>query len=369
MIAVSMLSFFFGTIFSAHMNMECISGSARENSSHHFMNAKVEELAQRRVAELQALSASKEQKSSLVKFPDTTQNFAQGLARTSKTDFFSHFDLGVPMDLPTAKDSDVLLLYNREKAFPDTYKNPSMLTDSSSIPEVAMDDAVKNCDYLHVILANHGRNKNQCTAIVPNYESYHIQKWMRLGGKGLDTSKGFSLVSRGIETNGRQNFKPPKTKHIQRHWDILKNYFDSYQATVDELKPLVENAATAKKTVTVMVSNFGQSELLMNFVCAAKSRSLDISSIIVFATDTETKELAEGLGLKAFYDKRVSSELHRPGSLDGLSELIFAIPKYLCQLSLIYYFSFKNFSRNYHRIMVKFLLKQRMYMVTKSSLL
>ena len=65
---------------------------------------------------------------------------------------------------------------------------------------------------------------------------------------------------------------------------------------------------TPKNTVTVMVSNFGQSELLINFVCAAKSRNLDISSIIVFATDIETKELAEGLGLVAFYDKWVSIE-------------------------------------------------------------
>jgi len=67
---------------------------------------------------------------------------------------------------------------------------------------------------------------------------------------------------------------------------------------------LVEKVATPKKTVTVMVVNFGQSELLMNFVCAAKSRNLDISSVIVFVTDLETKVLAEGLGLVAFYDER-----------------------------------------------------------------
>ena len=56
-----------------------------------------------------------------------------------------------------------------------------------------------------------------------------------------------------------------------------------------------------------MVSNFGQSELLVNFVCSARSRGLDISSVLVFATDLETKALAESLGLTAFYDKRVSS--------------------------------------------------------------
>ena len=44
----------------------------------------------------------------------------------------------------------------------------------------------------------------------------------------------------------------------------------------------------------------------MNFVCAAKSRNLDLSAVLVFATDEETKELAEGLGLAAFFDKTVS---------------------------------------------------------------
>ena len=47
----------------------------------------------------------------------------------------------------------------------------------------------------------------------------------------------------------------------------------------------------------------------MNFVCSAKARNLDLSPILVFATDEETKELAEGLGLTAFFDKTVRSNL------------------------------------------------------------
>jgi len=303
MISVAMVSFFAGTIFTAHMNMECIGGSGHGGSDHHFMDAKVEELAQRRVSDLQAMSASST--SSLVKFPDTTKNYAQGLVRMPKTDFFQHFDIGVPMDVPREKDSDVLLLYNRERAFPNAYKDPSMLTDASSIPQLETKDAVQHCDYVHVILTDHANDKNQCTAIVPNYESYHIQKWMRLGDKGVDPTKDFSLVSRGITSKGRQSFKTPSTKNIYENWDVLKTYFGAFQDAINELRPLVEKVATPKKTVTIMVSNFGQSELLMNFVCAARSRNLDISSIIVFATDTETKELAEGLGLTAFYDKWV----------------------------------------------------------------
>lgn len=307
LIAVAMVSFFAGTIFTAHMNMDCVHGDG--GSDHHFIDVKVEELAQRRVAALlQQRSKPPAEKPvpSLVQFPETTKNYAQGMARTSKTDFFEHFDIGVPFDVPKSQDSDVLLLYNHEQTFPENYKDPSMITDDSSIPQLETKDAVEHCDNVNVILSNHGgKSKKQCTAIVPNYESYHIQKWLRLGENGIDSTKEFKLVSRGImEKNGHDTFNPPRAKHIYANWEILKTYFDAFEDAVEELKPLAEKAATPKNTVTVMVSNFGQSELLVNFVCAARARNHDISSIIVFATDAETKALAEGLGLLAFYDKR-----------------------------------------------------------------
>lgn len=53
-----------------------------------------------------------------------------------------------------------------------------------------------------------------------------------------------------------------------------------------------------------MVCNFGQSQLLLNFACAARSKGLDVSSVLVFATDKETKELAEAIGLAVYFDER-----------------------------------------------------------------
>lgn len=307
MIAIAMVSFFAGTIFTAHMNMECVHGSAGVGGGdRHFIDSKVEELAQKRVlALMKQKESTPAQKSSLVQFPKTTENYAQGMARTSKTDFFQHFDIGVPIDEPSVKDSDVLVLYNHKKTFPDHYDDPSTITDGSSIPQLETTAALEYCDNVHVILTNHGGSaRKQCLAIVPNYESYHIQKWLRLGDKGLDSTQGFKLVSRGIqESNGHETFKPPKSEHIYANWDVLKTYFNAFEQATKELKPLVEKAATDKKTVVVMVSNFGQSHLLQNFVCAAQARNQDLSNIVVFATDPETKTLAEGLGLLAFYDK------------------------------------------------------------------
>lgn len=107
-----------------------------------------------------------------------------------------------------------------------------------------------------------------------------------------------------MQSNGRNQFEAPTKKDRAGNWNILARYYEAFPDVMKELKPLVQKVATPKKTVTVMVSNFGQSELLVNFVCSAKSRKLDISSVLVFATDLETKALAESLGLTAFYDKR-----------------------------------------------------------------
>jgi hypothetical protein len=49
-----------------------------------------------------------------------------------------------------------------------------------------------------------------------------------------------------------------------------------------------------------MVCNFGQSELLFNFVCSARARGLDLSKILLFATDEDIIDLATNLGIAVF---------------------------------------------------------------------
>jgi hypothetical protein len=249
----------------------------------------------------------KQQDEPSVTFPSTTSRYAVGMARTSKADFVETIDTGVPVDLPKEGDSDVLILYQRAQALPGDYSD-----HTGPIPALETKHALEHCDMLNIVLTDHSKSKNQCIAIVPQYESYHVQRWMRLpltttstASKGIDSSAELRPVSRGMQSNGQNQFSPPKTSDIRQNWDLLRKYFDSYEESLNELKPLVEKVATAKRTVTVMVSNFGQSELLVNFVCAARSRNIDTSSILVFATDEETKTLAEHLGLTAFYDERV----------------------------------------------------------------
>jgi hypothetical protein len=239
-------------------------------------------------------------------FPETTHKYAVGMVRTNKEDFTKMLDLGVPVDLPQNGAEDVLILYSRDKARP----KQSTSSTSGSIPLLSMQESVANCDYLNVILTDKSATRNQCIAIVPQYESYHIQKWMRVpktkkGHGPLDSAEPLRLVSRGMQSNGIDHFEPPESKHIKQNWELLEKYMAGFEESLAKLKPLVEKVATKDRTVTVMVANFGQSELLVNFVCAARSRNLDTSSILVFATDNDVKDIAEQLGLTAFFDERV----------------------------------------------------------------
>ena len=247
-------------------------------------------------------------------FPaDTMSRFAVGMARVRKQDFVEHLDLGVPIDLPQPGYSDVLLLYQRANTLPLQFADKQQ-QQQSSVPLLEMPDALQHCDFVNVMLTDHSGTRKQCTAIVPQYESYHLQKWMRLHtdsnnkkGQLVDSEKGetgqLQLVSRGRSATGKDEFAPPKMRDTRKNWNMLQNYLQNVDDILVELKAILEEIAV-NNTVIVMVCNFGQAELLMNFVCSSKSRGFDISNILVFTTDQETTDLAEALGLKAYFDKR-----------------------------------------------------------------
>lgn len=225
----------------------------------------------------------------------------------TKASFSTEFDMGVPLDQVKEGEEDVLLLYSNVKAHPKKHANEvSQL--NKPVPLLTVDDAIENCDELHIVLTDQ-TNRKQCIALVPQFESFHIQKWMRVDGHGgkVDHTESLKYVSRGYQSNGREKFRPPEPKHTRKFWDMLGPYIESMDEVLGNLKPLLEKVANEKNQLIVMVCNMGQSELLMNFVCSLKARGLDYSQVLVFATDLETKALAESMGLTAFFDEIVST--------------------------------------------------------------
>ncbi len=259
------------------------------------------------------LSAAKEKSPSSVNktqyFSKSVSQYMNGVVRVPKDGFVKKYDYGSPMDAATDKNSDVMIFYNSPKALPpdDTHKHMAQFSSGAGIGLLEVDDATANCDTMNVINTNNPGNTRQCLAIVGNYESYNVQRWMKVpmdGGK-LDKSLPMRAVSRGYGSKGSQQFLPPKPDHIKKHWGMLETYFSSIEETSRRLKSIADKIAI-DNTIIVMTCNMGQSELLMNFVCNARSKGLSTDNVLVFPTDKNTTDLAEGLGLATFYDEKVS---------------------------------------------------------------
>lgn len=247
-----------------------------------------------------------EQDSQLV-WPDSMQSLFVGAARVPRDDFMDVFDVGVPLDESTSRNNEVLLLYGPESV-------PSSVGSSSAIPLIrSVADATERCDVVKQILVQTDQRRN-CLALVGQWESYHVHKWLRLGSSGtFDRNGPFQNVARShtINKGTKQSFP----RHGQtvlmaaRYGEYMNSILDEVYA---ELKPVAAEVAKRgayNNTVIVMVCNKGQSKLLGNFVCAAKSRGLDTSKILLFASDLHTQQLAKSLGLTTYYHDKLFAEM------------------------------------------------------------
>jgi hypothetical protein len=239
-------------------------------------------------------------------FPDTLSGMFLGMGRVNRDEFFRKYDLGVPVDPSQKGNEDMLLLYGQR-----SHPRPQAVlqdTKDTIIPLYNATDATENCQVLKMILTE-PKKKKHCIAIMGQWESYHIHKWMRLAennstkqvkdSQALQDQFPLRYVSRGHQSDGR--YAPlPLPRQSQRHWSVLREYLSTVEATLKRLKPIAARVAATGNAIVVLVCNLGHSELLVNFACASRSRGLDITNVLVFATDNETKDLAESVGLSVF---------------------------------------------------------------------
>jgi len=125
----------------------------------------------------------------------------------------------------------------------------------------------------------------------------------------LDPKLPLRIVNRGAQSSGRKSTAAPSLETTKNYWKTLQSYLGRIDEVVAKLKPLVEKNAV-QNTVIVQVCNFGQSELLINFLCSARQRSLDTSAVLVFATDQETYDLVNAIGgATVFYDQELFGDM------------------------------------------------------------
>jgi Nucleotide-diphospho-sugar transferase len=243
------------------------------------------------------------------RFPDSVQAFAAGMARITRTELAKFLNLGVPLDPSKGINNEALILYT-ESALPTT--NNYAAQEAISMTQVPLVDpmvATENCDYLNLVLTHPG-SRRQCIAVMGQYEGFHIQKYMRLPLEGkLDSNQPLRYVNRGAQSSGRASIQPPPRNTTLSYWkDNWMPYVQSLERILQELSPIAEKVAR-KNAIIVMVCNFGQSDLLLNSICGARRRGLDTSSILVFATDEETRDRMHAMGVAVYYDEILFDKL------------------------------------------------------------
>jgi hypothetical protein len=248
------------------------------------------------------------------RFPVTVQDFAVGLARVNRDALATHLNLGVPLDPSRGGNAEVLLLYQHGDALPTA--NPYASAEAkaqTAPPQLEVTEALEGCDYLNLILTDHG-NRKQCLAIMGQYEAFHVQKYMRVaptGGK-LDATQALRFVNRGYHSSGRTSLKPPTPAQTRAYQGLLQAYLTNLDATLERLAPLAAAAAanSPHEQIIVLVCNQGQAALLLNFLCSAQARGLDTRAVLVFCTDVATYELVANFGaVTAFYDQDLFGDL------------------------------------------------------------
>jgi hypothetical protein len=238
--------------------------------------------------------------------PDSMSNLFVGMGRVNRDEFFRKYDLGVPVDPSEKGNEEIMLLYS-QKSLPkpwDALEN----TQDTMIPLYNATEATENCQIMKMILTEPNKEQH-CLAIMGQWESYHVHKWMRLAASdekkivknkdAMQDTNALRYVSRGHQSDGR--FQPlPIPKQSKHLWASLSEYFSTVGETLERLRPIAKKVAGDGNSIVVLVCNLGHSEMLLNFACASRKRGLDISKVLVFATDEETKELAESVGLTVF---------------------------------------------------------------------
>lgn len=256
-------------------------------------------------------------------FPPSSSDYAAAMLHVSREELMKTYgDFGLP-SAGLARGSEAIIIYNNLESIPDdlTVRRDALYKGGKA----SVSTALSNCDSLNVIFTDSGHQRsdyNQCLVLIgDNVPSYHQFRYERLPPLTeaweksqyhvplFDASAELRHIPRANMNDGKEDFSVPASKlyqskggFVHEHWLQLITFIDNIDKILEELKAVVD-PIVKDNTVIVMTVNKGQSVLLSNFVCAARSRGLDVSNVLVFPTDLEAEKVAKGLGLATYFDK------------------------------------------------------------------
>lgn len=243
-------------------------------------------------------------------FPATMANIFVDYATVHRDDFNRHLELGVPFDDTAKGAEEVLVLYTSESSKPKT--------KDGRMHGIRSRKAFESCGVVKVVLTEpHNKKKApQCIALVPQWESYHIHKYMRVPeGRGEWNIKyPLRYVGRTHSEKRPASGVPELRRHTLPAYKALVEYLTNLDPLLRELdgplKELLRKSSNPEsKTIIVQVCNYGQVELFHNFLCSAKARGLDYSHVFMFATDEKTYALCQKLGITAYYNEAIFGDM------------------------------------------------------------
>lgn len=246
-------------------------------------------------------------------FPASMDNFIVDFRAVDRVDLNSLLEIGVPLDDTKTGAEDAIILYSSSRSKP-----------SAKEPKLSAAEATKNCKTVKMILAEPSQ-PDQCLAIMPQWESFYVHKFMRLpkDGGALDANAPLRYVSRSHNNKGQQSKVPDIKFHTEPAYKGLVEYLNALDATLAELKPLLEPIASPNKSIIVSVVNYGQALLFENYICNARAKGLDTSHLFLFATDEKTYKLAQEYGVAVYYNEAIFGEMPEKAA-NGYGDRIFS---------------------------------------------
>lgn len=238
-------------------------------------------------------------------FPSTVSGVFTDFATVPREDFDKHLEIGIPLDDSKPGAEDAIIFYTSEKSKP---------SGGGNLHSISAEKAVENCGIVKVILTDpwHKSAPTQCVAVLPQWESYNIYKFMRVGEPGaLNMKNDLHYTSRSMNDRGFAVGVPDYKRDTEPAYAALVEYLQNLDDLLQDLQPTIEQMLhdespnPSSKTIIVQVCNYGQVELFHNFICSAKARGLDYSRVLMFATDEKTFELCKELDIPVYYNKAV----------------------------------------------------------------
>ena len=259
-------------------------------------------------------------------FPNSVKGYAVGALRVSREEMLATYDFGVPIKNISGVNIEAMIIYNTEDALPSStpeLRNLAIYGENAggAVAKASVTEAMEGCDTLNVIFTAVNYDTH-CHLLIGDFESYHINRWLRLPvfdetnkkTRQLNPTLPLRHTGRIISKDGSDTFELPdiwdnyrrrKKGFVLQHFERLHIFLENVDSVLNDLRDLLKNRNVVRdNTVVVLTVNAGQSELLSNFVCAARSRGFDTGNILVFPTDEETHKLARGLGVATYFDEK-----------------------------------------------------------------